>query len=352
MPHQASPRAEQGHTLAASESARSARSPRSIRLSVYALSLLGAAPAVTISGTTAYIAYVSPITPYVSILLDQYVRFVSIAVAAGWLIWLTFTAGQRQVGARKLSPGVRWAGNAVAVAAVLLNQTDSTSNWWGLRNVATAALFGALTLALMRWCGGNRDQLGILLPGVSTARGRAQAVSVGATVGLAAVITIMVVNALPTFLPGTDSAYGGSQAAFLGWETSWLQVANVLFTGVIEDVVMVGAIVSLLAMARRPAWEMYALSLTIEVGMHLYLGFPAVGISLVAAVSLALYRHTGRLTPIVIAHIAYDLCTGLVPDWALAFLLAATAFIAMLVTGITTPRARAASGQDRDLDAR
>ncbi|WP_435244253.1 CPBP family glutamic-type intramembrane protease [Streptomyces sioyaensis] len=299
------------------------------------MSLLAAAPALTISSTTAYSAYVSPISPYASTLLDYYARSVSITVAAGWLFWLVFTAGQRQDGARKLSPAVRWAGHAVAVAAVLLNRADPTSNWWGLRNLAAAALFGALTLALMRWCGGSREQLGIFPPGVSTARGRAQAVSVGATVGLAALITIVIVNALPTFLPGTGSAYGGSQAGFLGWKNIWLQAANVVVTGAIEDVVMVGAIVSLLAMARRPAWEMYALSLTIEVGMHLYFGVPAVGISLVAAVSLALYRHTGRLTPIVIAHIAYDLCNGLpVPAWALGLLLAATAFIAALVTGV------------------
>ncbi|MCZ1012225.1 CPBP family glutamic-type intramembrane protease [Streptomyces lydicus] len=241
----------------------------------------------------------------------------------------------------------------MAVAAVLLNQTDPTSAWWGLRNLATAALFAALTLALMRWCGGSREQLGILPPGASTARGRAQAVAVGATVGLAAVITIALVNTLPTFLPGANSAHGGSQAHFLGWENVWFQAANVVLTGVVEDVVIVGAIASLMAMARRPAWEMYALSLTLEVAMHLYLGIPAVGISLVATVSLALYRHTGRLTSIVIAHITYDMCTSLpVPHWALGFLLAATALIATVVTGITTPRARAATDQEGDLDAR
>ncbi|MGX1855599.1 hypothetical protein [Streptomyces sp. NPDC055299] len=46
---------------------------------------------------------------------------------------------QAQDGTRKLSPAVSWEGHAVAVAAVLLNQADPTSNWWGLRNLAAAA---------------------------------------------------------------------------------------------------------------------------------------------------------------------------------------------------------------------
>ncbi|REK91106.1 hypothetical protein DY245_06570 [Streptomyces inhibens] len=201
-----------------------------------------------------------------------------------------------------------------------------------------AAMFGALTLAVMRRCGVSRAQLGIWPPSASTARGRAQAVAVGATAAFAALITITIVNAVPTFLPGEGSAYGGSQADYLGWKTFWLQAANVVVSGVIEDVVMVGAIAALLTMARRPAWEMYALSIVLEVGMHLYFGVPAIGLVVVAAVRLALYRATGRLTPLVIGHIAYGLFNGLLETgWALGAILAATALVAVITAGVCTP---------------
>ncbi|MFI2258937.1 CPBP family glutamic-type intramembrane protease [Streptomyces tubercidicus] len=306
------------------------------------MTLLATAPSLEISGTVFYSAYVAPISPYTTALIDYYTRAVSINVAAGWLIWLLFAGEILLAGAQRRSMKVRYTGAGVAVAAGLLNWVaEPTSSWWGVRNVAAAALFGALTLALTRWSGGSREQLGISPPNVSTARGRAQALAVGATVGLAALITSQTLTALPAYLPATGIVDGGSQVAFLGWTNTWLQTANVAFTGVIEDVVMVGAVACLLGRARRRTWEMYALSLVLEVGMHLYLGLPAIAIVVVAAVSLALFRATGRLTPIVVAHVAFDLSTTLpVPAWGLGLLLAVTASVATIFAAVCAPSGR------------
>ncbi|MGP8301990.1 CPBP family glutamic-type intramembrane protease [Streptomyces inhibens] len=243
---------------------------------------------------------------------------------------------------------VRWGYAVVALAAVLLNRIDPASTWWGLRNLTMAALFATLTLAVVMRSGGSREQLGFGPAGASTAHGRAQGIAVGAAVGLAAALSMAIVSALPTFLDGA-SPYGSSQSAFLGWTNYWLQVANVFCTGVIEDVVMVGAVVRLLTVVRRPAVEMYALSVSVEVGMHLYFGVPAVGIALVAAVSLALYRATGRLTPIVIGHIGYDLGNDLpLPAWALGLLLAATALASAIVASVCPSPARKADVHGRE----
>lgn len=52
---------------------------------VYALCLLAAATALAISGTTAYSAYVDPVSPHTSTLIAQYARFLSVTLAAVWL---------------------------------------------------------------------------------------------------------------------------------------------------------------------------------------------------------------------------------------------------------------------------
>lgn len=322
---------------------------RSAHPHAYALILLASATALTISGTAAFTLYATPIPFHISALAADTARVVPVWGAAAWLLHLMMREAVDQPGHRPTPAGARGCSVLIAAAALVLNSvTDPGTGAWAWRNLAVAALFVALTLAVAREHGISPARLGICPPGARTLHGRAQALAVGAGTALAGSLSGWLFQHLPTFLPAGGGA-GSSQAEFLGWTSYGVKFANVLYTGVVEDLVMVGALVALLGAARRPVWQMYALSISIEIGMHLYLGAPAVGIIPVAAASLALYRHTGRLTAIVLGHIAYDLLTDLpLTGWALGALLGATALVAGLVASACAPVRSAADRESRD----
>jgi hypothetical protein len=77
-------------------------------------------------------------------------------------------------------------------------------------------------------------------------------------------------------------------------------------SSIIEETVLVAGVVTALEAARRPTWQIYALSLAMRVSFHLYYGSQAAVTMIFAAVNLWLFRRTRRLTPLIIAHIAYD----------------------------------------------
>lgn len=100
-------------------------------------------------------------------------------------------------------------------------------------------------------------------------------------------------------------------------------VLRILSSGVIEEV-MVAVVVIALSAARRPVWEMYALSCLMRVSYHMY--YQTVGLSIIAMglINVWLYRRTRRLTPIIVGHIVYDAIasTGLIgPAWMAAAIL-------------------------------
>jgi membrane protease YdiL (CAAX protease family) len=78
-----------------------------------------------------------------------------------------------------------------------------------------------------------------------------------------------------------------------------------LSAGVTEEV-MVSVVVIALSAARRPVWEMYALSCLMRVSYHTY--YQTVGLSVIVMglISVWLYRRSRRLTPIIVGHIVYD----------------------------------------------
>ncbi|MFD7505414.1 type II CAAX prenyl endopeptidase Rce1 family protein [Streptomyces sp. NPDC059850] len=110
-------------------------------------------------------------------------------------------------------------------------------------------------------------------------------------------------RALPTALP----AMQGDQAVALGWDTKALAISNIIYTSAMEEVLIVGAVCVLSQAARRPVWQMYAISLGFRVITHLYLGLPALALSILGAVGLFLYHRWGRLQPLVLAHLLFDL---------------------------------------------
>ncbi|MFF0628053.1 hypothetical protein [Streptomyces sp. NPDC004296] len=103
----------------------------------------------------------------------------------------------------------------------------------------------------------------------------------------------------------------GQQLAATGITNALDMVLNVTWAAGIEDVVMVAAVTTLLTAARRPAWQIYTTVCVLEVGVHAYIGIPAIGMLLYAAGRVWIYRRYHRLLPMVAGHIAYDLIAAL-----------------------------------------
>ena len=83
--------------------------------------------------------------------------------------------------------------------------------------------------------------------------------------------------------------------------------------GVVEELVLVAALVTFLEQARQPWWRIMALGLLARLSFHLYYGEPSTGlvtagwVLLWAAVALLLFKRTRRLTPLIVIHVLYNL---------------------------------------------
>ncbi|MEV5707276.1 CPBP family intramembrane glutamic endopeptidase [Actinoallomurus sp. NPDC052274] len=97
---------------------------------------------------------------------------------------------------------------------------------------------------------------------------------------------------------GSSTVHGHASVA--------VSVADRLAAGVCEELLM-AVVVVVLAAARRPVWEIYALSMMMRVSYHLYYQAVAPSVLIIGIVNIWLYRRTGRLTPLILAHIAWDL---------------------------------------------
>ncbi|MGW2105027.1 CPBP family glutamic-type intramembrane protease [Streptomyces sp. NPDC001948] len=98
-----------------------------------------------------------------------------------------------------------------------------------------------------------------------------------------------------------------------------------------EELLVTAAAVTVLAAARRPVWECVAASVLMRVLPHAYVGWPmAAGIPLGAAAVILFLRYR-RAAPPVIAHVAYNVITTLVPGVPLGPAL----LLNLLLAGIT-----------------
>jgi hypothetical protein len=100
-------------------------------------------------------------------------------------------------------------------------------------------------------------------------------------------------------------------------------VLRILSSGLIEEVVVAVVVIALSA-ARRPVWEMYALSCLMRVSYHMY--YQTVGLSMIVMglINVWLYRRSRRLTPIIVGHIVYDAMASarmIGPAWAVGAIL-------------------------------
>jgi hypothetical protein len=66
-------------------------------------------------------------------------------------------------------------------------------------------------------------------------------------------------------------------------------------------------VTALLTAARRPVWQIYAVSCGLELAVHAYLGLPGLLMLAWAVCRIRLYRRYGRLIPLAIGHALWDL---------------------------------------------
>lgn len=84
--------------------------------------------------------------------------------------------------------------------------------------------------------------------------------------------------------------------------------ALVLCSAPVEELVSVAAVVSALEYAARPAWQIYAVTITARIAFHLHYGLPAAfALAIMAAAATWAYRKWRQVTPLIVPHLAWDI---------------------------------------------
>ncbi|TXL83949.1 hypothetical protein [Streptomyces sp. IB2014 016-6] len=109
----------------------------------------------------------------------------------------------------------------------------------------------------------------------------------------------------------------GTQQQALGMGGIGEIASALIFTVVLEDLIMVAAVVALLTAARRRAWEIYTIICIAEVAVHLYFGLPALAFLPYAWLRIRLYRRHVQVIPMLAVHLAFD--TFGILMWTLPF---------------------------------
>lgn len=103
----------------------------------------------------------------------------------------------------------------------------------------------------------------------------------------------------------------GDQLATLGISNTGDALVGAVRTAALEDVVIVAATAALMRAANRPLWQIYTTICLVEVAAHAYFGLPALGLLAFAAGRIKLFLLYGRVLPLVLGHVAFDLLTSL-----------------------------------------
>jgi hypothetical protein len=143
---------------------------------------------------------------------------------------------------------------------------------------------------------------------------------------------------------------GTTQAETLGLTNPVDFVVHAVVGSAGEEVVLTAVVVALLASARRPAWQMYAIALGLRVVLYGYSGSLAAAAVLFTVVNIWLYARTRRIVPIVAAHLAYNLIARFAdPAWSTveqrAGAVAAPAFAVLFTWLLLRPRQAHSTGR-------
>lgn len=103
----------------------------------------------------------------------------------------------------------------------------------------------------------------------------------------------------------------GDQLTALGISSIGDALAGVVLAAALEDVVIVAATAALMTAANRPLWQIYTTICLVEVAVHAYFGLPAIGMFVFAVGRIKLFLLYGRVLPLILGHIAFDLLGSL-----------------------------------------
>ena len=94
-------------------------------------------------------------------------------------------------------------------------------------------------------------------------------------------------------------------------------VTDAVNAGIVEELVLVAALVTVLEHAHQPPWRIYTIGMIVRWSFHIYYGnlgwgmLTTLPLMLWAAAAIGLFRWTRRITPLIGVHIGWDLLGGL-----------------------------------------
>jgi hypothetical protein len=191
----------------------------------------------------------------------------------------------------------------VAAAATLTNwKITNPEGWWvtgsdGLNELAQAGLAVTVVVLLAGRRGRSPADIGLAAtraqggPGLSSGI-RIAAWAAGALVAGSIVTSILATGHFP---------FGQHSAANVV-----LDLSAALNAGVVEELVVLGFLVTTLEQAGRPRSEIAVVALVARGGYHIYYGPGAIGILIWAATFLWLFWRFRSVVPMIIVHIGWD----------------------------------------------
>lgn len=85
-----------------------------------------------------------------------------------------------------------------------------------------------------------------------------------------------------------------------------IELLHSMQAGPLEEIVVLGFVVTTLQQARRPLWEVVAIALVLRDAFHVYYGWGALGIFVWASIFIWLYLRFRTLIPLIIVHSTWD----------------------------------------------
>ncbi|MET7799088.1 CPBP family glutamic-type intramembrane protease [Streptomyces decoyicus] len=273
-------------------SAQGLREPRRAYRDMSVLLLLTCAPSLWVSlATFASTHFAAPPTWFGGT-HPECLRLVSFAGTSAWLITLLVH--------RPLPGSGRRLAAALTLTATWITTTYGPGPLPDLAPLPMAAMAAWLCIELAREHGAPLAKPACGDGGLGASISVFSIVATGWLSGLVA-------TRLHAVLPAS-TVMQGSQESSLGWTGGLLfPVANILFTSVMEEIVMVAAVCVLGRAAGTRTVTIYAVSISVRVLAHGYFGLAALALTLLGAASVWLYRRFGRPAHLAAAHAVVDL---------------------------------------------
>lgn len=118
-----------------------------------------------------------------------------------------------------------------------------------------------------------------------------------------------------------------------------VELLHSLQAGPLEEIVVLGFVVTTLQQAKRPTLEIVVVALVLRDAFHLYYGLGALGIFVWASIFLWLFLRFRTLVPLIVVHSLWDIFGVLAKYWrpvgGIEFLLIVLLWIAGTITWIS-----------------